>query len=128
VVPRSSPAGSSVPGGRGQQRLPPSGSSGHAGGQVDRCPEPVAPALDRGAGVHAHPHQREAVPGAHVVHDAQPEPDRRRGVAGPRQRIADGLDLMGVMGGQELAHGHTEPVDKVDGLLVPMGLGEGGEA
>jgi hypothetical protein len=29
--------------------------------------------------------------------------------------VADGLDLMGVMGGQRPAHGHTEPVDKVDG-------------
>jgi hypothetical protein len=79
--------------------------------------------------VHAHPHQREAVAGAHVVHDAQPEPDRRRTVAGPQhQRIPDGLDLLGVMLGEQLAHGRTEPADKVGGLLVPVGLGEGGEA
>jgi hypothetical protein len=77
-----------VSGGRSQQRLPASGSSGHAGGQVDRCPEPVAPALYRWAGVHAHPDQREAVPGSNVVDDAKPEPDRRRGVGGPQhQRV-----------------------------------------
>jgi len=32
------------------------------------------------------------------------------------------------MGGQQLAHGHTEPTDKVGGLLVPVRLGQGGEA
>jgi hypothetical protein len=62
--------------------------------------------------VHAHPHQREAVPGAHVVHDAQSEPDRRGRIGGPQhQRIPDGLDLVGLMGGQQLAHGHTESGD-----------------
>jgi hypothetical protein len=67
--------------------------------------------------------------GAHVVHDAQPEPDRRHRVAGPQhERITDRLELLGLMGGQQLAHGHTEPADKVGGLLVPMRLGEGGEA
>ena len=67
--------------------------------------------------------------GAHVVDDAQPEPDRRRRVAGPQhQRVADGLDLLRLMGGQQLAHGHTEPADKVGGLLVPVGLGQGSEA
>jgi hypothetical protein len=50
-------------------------------------------------------------------------------VAGPQhQRVPDGLDLMGLMGGQQLAHGHTEPADQVGGLLVPVGLGQGGEA
>jgi hypothetical protein len=67
--------------------------------------------------------------GAHIKHDAEPEPDRRRRVAGPEhQRIPDGLDLVGVMGGQQPPHGHTEPADQVGGLLVPMGLGQGGEA
>jgi hypothetical protein len=62
--------------------------------------------------VHAYSHQWEAVPGADVVHNAQPEPDRRRTVAGPQhQRIPDGLDLLGLMGGQQLAHGHTESAD-----------------
>jgi hypothetical protein len=32
------------------------------------------------------------------------------------------------MGVEQLAHGHTEPADKVGGLPVPVGLGQGGEA
>jgi hypothetical protein len=32
------------------------------------------------------------------------------------------------MGGQQPAHSRTEPVDKIGRLLVPMGLGQGGEA
>jgi hypothetical protein len=65
----------------------------------------------------------------HVLHDAQTEPDRRRRVTGPEhQRIPDGLDLLGLMGGQQLAHGPTEPADKVGGLLIAVGLGQGGEA
>jgi hypothetical protein len=79
--------------------------------------------------VHAHPHQGEAVLGANVVHDAQPKPDRRCRVAGPEhQRIPDRLDLLGLMGGQQPAHGHTEPADQVGGLLVPVSFGKGGEA
>jgi hypothetical protein len=39
--------------------------------------------------------------GAHIMDDAQPKPDRRRRVAGPHHhRIPDGLDLLGLMGGQ----------------------------
>jgi hypothetical protein len=79
--------------------------------------------------VHAYSHQGKAVPGTHVVHDAQPEPDRRRRIGSPQhQRIPDGLDLLGLVLGQQLAHGHTEPADKVGGLLVPVGLSQGGEA
>jgi hypothetical protein len=67
--------------------------------------------------------------GAHVVHNAQPQPDRRPRSAGPEhQRIPDGLDLLGLMGGQQPTHGHTEPADKIGRLLIPMGLGQGGEA
>jgi hypothetical protein len=52
----------------------------------------------------------------------------RHRVAGPQhQRITDGLDLLGLMFGQQSAHGHTEPADQVGGLLVPVGLGQGGE-
>jgi hypothetical protein len=32
------------------------------------------------------------------------------------------------MTGQQPAYGHTEPADQIGGLLVPMGLGQGGEA
>jgi hypothetical protein len=32
------------------------------------------------------------------------------------------------MGGQQPTHGHTEPADKIGRLLIPMGLGQGGEA
>jgi hypothetical protein len=67
--------------------------------------------------------------GAHVMHDAQAEPDRRGRVGGPEhQRIPDGLDLLGLMLGQQLAYGHTEPTHKVGRLLVSMRLGQGGEA
>lgn len=76
----------------------------------------------------AHSHQWESVPGAHVVDDAQPEPDRRRSIGGPQhQRIPDGLDLLGLVAGQQLAHGHTEPGNQVGGPLVPVGLGQGPE-
>ena len=52
-----------------------------------------------------------------------------RTVAGPQhQRIPDGLDLLGLMGGQQPPHGPTEPTDQIGGLLVPVGLGQGGEA
>jgi hypothetical protein len=32
------------------------------------------------------------------------------------------------MGGQQPAHAHTKPADQVGGLLVAVGLGQGGEA
>jgi tetratricopeptide (TPR) repeat protein len=79
-------------GGHRQQRLPAVGGSGHPRRQVDRGPEPVTLALHGRTGVHAHPHQGEAVSGAHVLHDAQAEPDRRGRVASPEhQRIPDAL-------------------------------------
>jgi hypothetical protein len=79
--------------------------------------------------VHAHPHQGEAVLGADLVHDTQGQPDRGRRVAGPEhQRIPDGLDLLGLVLGEQLAHSRREPADQVGGVLVPVGLGQRGEA
>jgi hypothetical protein len=41
--------------------------------------------------------------------------------------IPDRLDLLGLMGSQQPTHGHTESADQIGSLLVPMGLGQGGE-
>ncbi len=40
--------------------------------------------------------------------------------------VTDGLDLISLMLGQQPAHGDAEPGDQVDGVLVPMCLGQGG--
>jgi hypothetical protein len=99
---------------------PPGGGRRYPRCQVDRRPEPVAGAFHGRSGVHAHPHQGKAVLGAHVVDNVQPELDRRGWVAGSEhQRIPDGLDLLGLVGSQHLAHGGAEPADQVGGLLVP---------
>jgi hypothetical protein len=72
--------------------------------------------------VYAHPDKGEAMLGSDIVDDAQAELDRCRRVAGSEhQRIPDGLDLVGLMFGQQSAHGHAEPTDQVGGLLVPRG-------
>jgi len=52
-------------------------------------------------------------------------PPRRRSAASARRRWSC---LPGPDGRPAVGHGPTEPADQVGGLLVPVGLGQGGEA
>lgn len=93
-------------------------------GQVDAGSEPVAVSLDGCSGMHTDPHRRSGMSGK-FLHDAQTEDHGLLGVIDPgHDLIADRLDLLRTMVGEQTSDAGREALDDLCCRLVSMGLGQ----
>jgi hypothetical protein len=113
----------------GHEDIASGGGSGHPRRQVDRGPEPIPASLDGGAGVEASTDARKAMPRAHLLNESKRECDRLGGrVAADHHRVAERLHLLRPVLAEQYADIREELPREVGRLLVPVGLGERGEA
>jgi ubiquinone/menaquinone biosynthesis C-methylase UbiE len=109
----------------GHEHLAASGHRGDTGGEVHRCPEPIAVALDCGTVVHPYADRRKAVAGHDLVRRGQSKRDRVGGIGvTDHHRISDGLENLTAAGVGGFGHGATEIGREIGSVRVSVSLGE----